>query len=135
MREVVICRGHPNVMATHNTTIEITKEPELTPAGDCIVGVGADKGMLELPEKFKAALRAGNGVQVTLECGGVTDTVNAKGSLELTLDHPTDMVIRKSEYVCGRTLAIGADKAAVDLKRELIEKLKEGLELRVVLAL
>ena len=34
------------------------------------------------------------------------------------------MVIRKSDYVCERTLAVGADKAANDLSRALVEKLK-----------
>ncbi|MDX1814121.1 MAG: DUF371 domain-containing protein, partial [Candidatus Bathyarchaeia archaeon] len=31
---------------------------------------------------------------------------------------------RKSDYVCSRTLAIHADKAAQDLSRGLVEKLK-----------
>jgi hypothetical protein len=34
------------------------------------------------------------------------------------------MVIRKSDYLSDRTLAIHADKAANDLSRELVEKLK-----------
>jgi len=42
----------------------------------------------------------------------------------LILTHPTDMVIRKSDYICNRTLAIRADKSANDLPRELVEKLK-----------
>ncbi|MBM4400405.1 MAG: DUF371 domain-containing protein, partial [Crenarchaeota archaeon] len=45
-------------------------------------------------------------------------------SPQLTLSHPTDMVIRKSDYVCNRTLAVHADKAAQDLSRELVEKLR-----------
>ena len=40
------------------------------------------------------------------------------------MSHPTDMVVRKSGYICGRTLAINADKAACDLSRALVEKLK-----------
>ena len=34
------------------------------------------------------------------------------------------MVVRKSDYVGSRTLAVHADKAACDLSRDLIEKLK-----------
>jgi hypothetical protein len=34
------------------------------------------------------------------------------------------MVVRKSSYVDDRTLAISADKAAADLSRELVEKLR-----------
>jgi hypothetical protein len=40
------------------------------------------------------------------------------------LTHPTDVVVRKSDYFCSRTLAVRADKAASDLSRELVEKLK-----------
>jgi len=40
------------------------------------------------------------------------------------LTHPTDMIIRKSNYICSRTLAIQAGKAACDLSRKLVEKLK-----------
>jgi hypothetical protein len=34
------------------------------------------------------------------------------------------MVVRKSDYVCNRTLAVHADKAAQDLPKALVEKLK-----------
>jgi hypothetical protein len=49
--------------------------------------------------------------------------VKAQGHPSLTFTHPTDLVIRKSDYVCGRTLAIRADIAACDLSRKLVEKL------------
>lgn len=133
MKEIIVCRGHENVLSTHRTTIEITKEAELTLAGDCIVGVGADKGMLDLSEEFKERLKSECEVEIVFECGGVKDVVHARGSPKLVLDHPSDMVIRKSDYICGRTLAVGADKASIDLKRELVEKLKTGAELKVTL--
>jgi hypothetical protein len=41
------------------------------------------------------------------------------------LTHPADMVIRKSDYVCSRTLAINADKAAFDLPKRIVDKLKD----------
>jgi hypothetical protein len=34
------------------------------------------------------------------------------------------MVVRKSDYTSSRTLAVHADKAAKDISRELVEKLK-----------
>ena len=52
------------------------------------------------------------------------ETVKAKGSPQLQFTHPTDLVVRKSDYVCSRTLAIRADKAAVDFSREFVDKLK-----------
>ena len=36
-----------------------------------------------------------------------------------------DIVVRRSSYVCGRTLAVKADKAARDLSRRLVEKLRD----------
>jgi len=61
---------------------------------------------------------------ITIEAGGEVETVNALGSPQLMFTHPTDLVVRKSDYVCGRTLAIKADKAARDLSRRLVEKLR-----------
>ena len=40
------------------------------------------------------------------------------------MSNPTDMVIRKSDYISDRTLAIHADKSSSDLPREFVEKLK-----------
>ena len=50
--------------------------------------------------------------------------MSAYGSAHLTLVHPTEIVVRKSGYICSRTLAVKADKASADLSRGLIEKLK-----------
>ena len=38
--------GHPNITAKHKTTLEFTKDKELSLRGDCIVGVKSD---FELP--------------------------------------------------------------------------------------
>jgi len=35
-------------------------------------------------------------------------------------------VIRKSGYICGRTVAVGADKAASDFSRKLVEKMRSS---------
>jgi hypothetical protein len=61
---------------------------------------------------------------VLIEADGIAAEIHASGSSRLILSHPTDMVLRKSDYICSRTIAINADKAAIDLPRELAEKLK-----------
>jgi hypothetical protein len=63
-------------------------------------------------------------VTVLVIAGEMTERINAHGDPRLSLTHPTDMVIRKSTHISGRTLAIHADKAANDLSRKLVEKLK-----------
>jgi len=123
--EIIAAYGHGNVKATHKSTFEITKEKELSVRGDCIVAVSADKGLHDLKSEFKELLRRENArLTIFIDAGGVTDTVKAFGSPRLILSHPTDIVVRKSDFICHRTLAVRADKAACDLSRVLVEKLK-----------
>ncbi|WP_297505399.1 DUF371 domain-containing protein [Thermococcus sp.] len=124
LREVIHCRGHENVRATHKSTLEFTKEDYLTPRGDCILCIGADKGIDDLSDEFKAALRAGKKLLIRIKVGELVDEVLAEGSPELVLDHPCSMVVRKSEYIDARTLAIRANKAARDIDRKIVELLK-----------
>jgi len=118
--------GHSNVACLHKTTLEFTKEADLTPRGDCIFAVSSDTALKDLPQQFKDALHKGAALTVTIECGGLKDTVKARGSPELTLEDPEEAVIRKSDFICGRTLAIGADKGAADLDRGLVAAIQAG---------
>jgi hypothetical protein len=133
--EVVNAFGHRNVKATHRTTFEITKEKELSVRGDCIVAVSADKGFQDLRPEFKELLRRdGAKLKVQIEVNGITETASAFGSSKLILAHPTDLVVRKSDHICSRTLAIRADKAACDLSRELVARLQNPAQkVRIIL--
>jgi hypothetical protein len=123
--EVVFGYGHENILATHRTTLEFTKDKRLSKKGDCIIAVAVDKALADLSPRFKANLRKPNAkLTIIIEAGGIAELVQAHGAQQLILSHPTDAVIRKSDYVCGRTLAVRADKTANDLSRELVEKLK-----------
>ena len=127
--EKINAYGHGNVRSTHETTFEITKEKTLTKRGYCIIAVGATKGAKDLDAKFREAVkREGTKITIIVEAGGVKEIVKARGTPRLLLTHPTDLVVRKSDHVCGRTVAIGADKAASDLSRELVEKLKNSFQ-------
>jgi hypothetical protein len=125
LREVVFGYGHENVLAAHKTTLEFTRDKHLSEKGDCIVAVAADKGLADLSVEFREKLRKqGAKLTILIEAGEVMERVNAYGSPQLILIHSTDMVVRKSGYVDDRTLAIHAGKAACDLSRDLVEKLK-----------
>jgi hypothetical protein len=125
-KEVIFGYGHKNIQATHKTTLEFTKDTHLSKKGDCIIAVAADKALADLSPAFKANLRKPNvKLTILIEAGGIAEQVQAQGAQQLILSHPTDAVVRKSDYVCSRTLAVGADKAADDLSRELVEKLKD----------
>jgi hypothetical protein len=75
--------------------------------------------------KFKENLRKDDAkIIILVEAGGVAEIINACGSSRLILAHLTDIVIRKSSYICSRTLAIHADKSADELSRDLVKKLR-----------
>ena len=125
IKEVLFGYGHENIQAKHKTTLEFTKDKHLSRKGDCIVTVTADKALTGLSAEFKENLRKPQAkLTIIIEASGIIEQVSADGSPQLILTHPTDMVIRKSDYVCNRTLAVRADKAAQDLSRNLVEKLK-----------
>ena len=51
-------------------------------------------------------------------------TIHGKGSEKLTLKHKNDIVLRKSAFVCSRTLAINCDMASDDIPRKMIKELQ-----------
>jgi hypothetical protein len=125
IREVFFGHGHENIQATHKTTLEFTKDKHLSKKGNCIVTVAADRALTDLSSGFKEKLRKPNSkLTILIEAGGSSERICACGSPELVLTHPKEMVIRKNNYFCNRTLAVHADKAAQDLSRELVEELK-----------
>ena len=125
VREGVFGYGHKNIQATHKTTLEFTKDLHLSKKGDCIVAVVANKALADLADEFKDKLRKSQAkLTISIEADGIIEQVNARGSPQLILTHLTDMIVRKSDYVCSRTLAVHADKAAQDLSKDLVEKLK-----------
>jgi hypothetical protein len=123
--EEISAFGHSLVRSTHKTTFEITKDEHLTKRGDCIIAIRANKSASDLSREFKDAAKKPNSeITIIIEVGGEVEIVKASGSPYLTFTHPTDMVVRKSSYVCGRTIAVKANKAACDLSREIIKKLQ-----------
>lgn len=123
--EIITAYGHENIQATHKTTLEITKDKHLTRNGDCIIAVAANKSLADLSPKFKEKLRRNNAIlTIRIEVEGVIEEIKASGSSHLILTHPTEIVVRKSDYISNRTLAIRADKTSYDLSKRLVDKLK-----------
>ncbi|NLA38225.1 MAG: DUF371 domain-containing protein [Methanomicrobiales archaeon] len=132
--DTVRARGHPLVRASHPTTFEVTRDETLTLAGDCIIGVAADKGAADLAPGLKAMLSDDRAVLTTrLTAGGETVLVRSRGSAGLTLDHPRDLVWRRSSFVSDRTVAVHSDHTAAALPREFVEALRRGAELLIEL--
>ncbi|HMK53653.1 MAG TPA: DUF371 domain-containing protein [Methanobacteriaceae archaeon] len=125
-------RGHSNVTSRHRSTFEVTKDSQIGKTADCIIGVSSDAVMDDIPSEIKAALRDEDQIiRLILKTENFQDEITGYGHPLLTLDHPTDIVCRKSDYTCSRTLMIMADKAACDLKEGLIEDLRQGQLLKI----
>jgi hypothetical protein len=117
--------GHENIRSNHKKTIEITKESELTVRGDCIIGVNASSSCFDLPESLKEKIRDPKSkVQFSIKVAEHEFVVAGRGHPDLTLTHKEDIVIRKSDFVSPRTLAIKCDKASDLLPREMVQALQ-----------
>ena len=124
--------GHPNLLGTHKTTLEFTKEKELSLKGDCIVGVKADFDL----EKIKELLQISKNkkIKIILEIDGKKEEINAE--INPDFNSGKEMVIRKTDFISERTFAIRADKSALELKRQIVKLLKKDsavLKLQLVI--
>jgi len=134
VEETVHCRGHDNVRAAHESTLEVTTDDWLTPAGDCIVGVAADRAPADFDPGFVDACREpGATVTLTLAAAGHEAVVTGRGDPGLTFDSDRSAVVRTSGYVDDRTVLVGADAAAADLDRDLVAALADGADLTATL--
>lgn len=125
MRFEIQFSGHENIRSNHQKTIEITKESHLTPSGDCIIGVNASASCADLPDAIKKKLQDPNSkVNFSIKVGSHEFIVEGRGHENLTLTHLEDIVIRKSNFVCPRTLAVKCDKASDLMPREMISLLR-----------
>lgn len=134
MQYSFLANGHENVTSLHKSTFEITADKTLTLKGDCIIGVNSNVTLKDLPEELKNQIKTDNNkIELILETDNYSDKIVGYGSSKLTLNHPTDMVCRKSNFTCNRTLMINSDKAAKDLNINLINELKKGSKLKITI--
>ncbi len=134
MEEVVHARGHEHVAAEHASTFELTSDDYLTPAGDCILGIEADRTPADFDRSFVAACQSHEATLVaTIEADGHTATITGRGHPELTFENDRSLVGRTSDYVDDRTIMVGADAAAADIDRDLVTALADGADVRLTL--
>jgi hypothetical protein len=118
--------GHENIRSNHQRTLEITKESNLTPRGDCIIGVNAKSSCADLPEELKNKLKNPDSkVNFSIKVGDEEFAMAGKGHPDLILSHTEDIVIRKSDFICPRTLAIKCDNASDLLPRSMVTLLQD----------
>ena len=111
--------GHQNVKAEHKNTIEFTKEKELTPQGDCILGINSDFNREKIAEFIKGKEK----ITVKLQVDDISEEFECIPNPKFT--SKTEMVFRLGEFASERTLGLRSTKAAKHLKREIAEKMKQ----------
>ncbi len=105
-------QGHRHVQALHRSTLEFTADPEVTPSGDCILGVRLridQHKLLSLHGKIRLMI-------------GKEEVVGYRNP-DFMPGH--ELVLRTSDFLSHRTYMIRANKAAKDLPRQLIGRLKD----------
>lgn len=119
-------RGHPNVLSLHGRTLEITKDENLSLRGDCIIGVGANKACADLDPVVKAGIQRNDApVKVEIILGSESFQILGKGDSRLSLLNKHDVVIRKTCFICPRTLSVMCDRASSDLPRKMVTMLQD----------
>ena len=115
--------GHPNILATHKTTLEFIKDKGLSLKGDCIVGVEADFDLNSIRNFIDNLNNKKVAIKIQSLDKKIKDTLIAE--INPNFSSNKELVIRKTDFVSERTLGIKANKAAFELEKGLIDYLKE----------
>jgi len=117
--------GHPNITGTHETTLEFTKDKEITKRASCIIGVNSDFDLAKLKDFIKKNKNKKIMLTINLKKNNkiIEDRVTA--FLNHNFNDEKELILRKSDFISERTFAIRADKASAGLDRELISLLKQ----------
>lgn len=114
--------GHENVLCLHRNTIEFTHDKHLTLRGDCILAINAKYSLEEIKKanfdgkiKISMSVEDSKGEKIEEE---IIAVYNPK------FNNPHEMVIRKTDFTDKRTFATHATKVAKDIRRDLVEKMK-----------
>lgn len=130
-------QGHENILGTHQNTLEVTKESEISKRADCIIGVCASAACADLDAKLVDHIKSNGQLKLVIRVGKFSFQFSGIGSQELRLTDPKEIVLRRSGFVSPRTLALHCNAAAIDLPREMIkllqnQKIKGSFEIAAI---
>jgi hypothetical protein len=117
-------RGHKNILGTHRNSIELTKEPDVTKKGNCIIGVMASKACADLHPSLRNWISSGKWLEFEVRIGDHSFTFRGRGSPELNLLDDKEIVLRRSDFASPRTAAINCSHSAREIPRDLIKALQ-----------
>jgi hypothetical protein len=104
VQDEVTFYGHPNIQSLHAKTIEITKDEHLTLRGDCIIGAV---------------------VRIEIMVGDKSLLIIGRGDERLSMLNAHEIVIRRTNFVCPRTMSVLCNKASSDVPRILVKMLQD----------
>lgn len=132
--ETIHATGDEHVTASHTSTFEVTADSFLTPAGDCILGIHADKTPSEFSNVFVAACQSrSTTITACIRIDDESTAITGTGHPDLTFSSSRSLVGRTSEYVDDRTVMVNADGAADSIPRDLVALLRDGADLTMTL--
>ena len=126
--DTITAQGHPLIQCIHATTIELTKDTYLTKNGTCILGIEASKACYDLNPLLKKKITDGEKIKVFIKAGDEVDSFFGFGNKNLTFLDKKDIVFRKSDFICNRTILIKCSKSSSELDRNIIKKLTSSKE-------
>lgn len=119
--------GHPNVQSLHSKTIEITKHEYLTLRGDCIIGVRANKACSDLDKTLRRRLCLNDSVvKIEIMVANESFVISGSGDERFTLQDSHDIVIRKTSFVCPRTMSVKCNSASSEVPRKIVGMLQNA---------
>jgi hypothetical protein len=122
-KEEIIAWGDEKIIASDTTKFGVTKSSEIE---NFTIGIKANKCADELSNEIKTVLKQARKIEITIEVEGIKDKIFAFGSPALSISDKEKIIIRKDDKIDNATIAILSDKSASELKKELIEKLKDS---------
>jgi len=88
--------------------------------------VKADKACSDIQADIKQKLRTNNAyIEFELIVEPYAISIWGLGNSQLRLDHKYDIVMRKSNYICGRTICLKSSSAAIDIPRKIVDLLRD----------
>src|SRR2546426_9513456 len=116
--------GHPRILSTHPTTIEITRSQNLTIRGDCVIGVKSSHGLGDFPDEMKRLLSNDSGRgRLEMRVRDQVVSIEGRGAKGLTFMDLNETVVGRGGFESERTLMVYSGKAALDIPRQMRELL------------
>lgn len=111
--------GHRNVLCSHKSTLEFTKDTDLTHRGDCILGVAASFDAKKVSDYAKTHTAG----RLRITTGTFLDELDFEVNQDFCSDG--EIVIRLGSYSSKRTLGIRATKSAAMVDRRIVRQLQQ----------